>query len=331
MEYTNWDSLVIVLYQNGIEINSHLIMRRDISTTDSLSVKNILSEVSNSMVLDTIKTQNGLSDCKNWDEISVYLMFNNEIHKDFKSTRSNFENNQYDLGYFLYDIFVTLTVDKVDTQQIYKTVNILYSEELITKQEELILNQPEPIFYKISTIDTKNVNIGDNTLVKNKKGIDNVALGPNSLNNNVGSGNTGIGKGSLATNRDGSNNTGNGRHSLAGITRGNENVGVGFNSGKVTSKGQNNNESNRSTFLGSNTKPLNDKSENEIVIGADSVGNGSNTTTIGNNKTKDTYIHGVITSDGYKSSDGSMGITTKFKTIDGLTVTIKNGLVVSIQ
>jgi hypothetical protein len=36
-------------------------------------------------------------------------------------------------------------------------------------------------------------------------------------------------------------------------------------------------------------------------------------------------------SDGYLSSDGSVGITATFKTVDGLIVTIKNGLVVSIK
>lgn len=145
MEYTNWNFLMIVLYQNILEINSVLIMRRDINAMDSISVKNILNDVSNSMVLDAIKTQNGISDCKNWDVIEIRLLLNDEVYKNFKSTRSEFDNNQFDLGYFLYDAFVTLSVDDVDNQQTYISSDTLYSEELIINQNE------EPIFSGITT------------------------------------------------------------------------------------------------------------------------------------------------------------------------------------
>jgi hypothetical protein len=145
MEYTNWDLLIIVLYQNSLEINISTIMRRDINAMDSISVKNLLSDVSNSMVLDAIKTQNGLSDCKNWDVIEIRLLLNDEVYKNFKSTRSEFDNNQFDLGYFLYDAFVTLSVDDVDNQQTYISSDTLYSEELIINQNE------EPIFSGITT------------------------------------------------------------------------------------------------------------------------------------------------------------------------------------
>ena len=145
MEYTNWDFLMIVLYQNILEINSVLIMRRDINTMDSISVKNLLSDVSNSMVSDAIKTQNGLSDCKNWDEIELRLMLNDEIHKNFKSMRIEVESSPFDLGYFLYDSFVSLSADDIDNQQIYIPSDTLYSEELIINQNE------EPIFSGITT------------------------------------------------------------------------------------------------------------------------------------------------------------------------------------
>lgn len=145
MEYTNWNFLMIVLYQNILEINSVLIMRRDINAMDSISVKNILNDVSNSIVLDAIKTQNGISDCKNWDVIEIRLLLNDKVYKNFKSTRSEFDNNQFDLGYFLYDAFVTLSLDDIDNQQIYIPSDTLYSEELIINQNE------EPIFSGITT------------------------------------------------------------------------------------------------------------------------------------------------------------------------------------
>ena len=193
------------------------------------------------------------------------------------------------------------------------------------------INQLPQIIDSIDANDDKNIKIGKNTLVKNKNGIDNVAVGFNSLNQNVSSGNVAIGKGSLATSREGANNTAVGRNSMAGLGRGTDNVGVGSNAGKVTKKGQNNNKSIGSVFIGANTRALEDNGQNEIVIGVDAIGNGSNTTTIGNDKTEKTIIHGVLKSEGYLSSDGSLGITATFKTIDGLIVTIKNGLVVSIK
>lgn len=201
----------------------------------------------------------------------------------------------------------------------------------IVESEVPNIGQVSQLIDSIDINDDKNIKIGKNTLLKNNKGIDNVAVGHNSLNQNVSSGNVAIGKGSLATSREGANNTAVGRHSMAGLGRGTDNVGIGSNAGKVTKKGQNNNQSIGSVFIGANTRPLEDKGQNEIVIGVDAVGSGSNTTTIGNDKTEKTIIHGVLKSDGYLSSDGSVGITTTFKTIDGLIVTIKNGLVVSIK
>lgn len=179
--------------------------------------------------------------------------------------------------------------------------------------------------------DIKNVKLGYNALLNNKKGIDNVAIGPNALNNNVSSGNVGVGKGSLATNREGANNTAVGRFSLASIVRGIENIAIGMNAGKITLKNKENNQSNGSIFIGVNTKPLEDKGENEIVIGTNAIGNGSNTITIGNDKNKKIRLHGQLQSDGYVAADGSLGITTTFKTIDGLLITVKNGLIVAIN
>jgi len=179
--------------------------------------------------------------------------------------------------------------------------------------------------------DIKNVKLGYHALLHNKKGIDNVAIGPNALNHNVSSGNVGIGKGSLATNREGANNTAVGRFTLASMVRGIENIAIGMNAGKITLKNKSNNQSNGSIFIGANTKPLEDKGENEIVIGTNAIGNGSNTITIGNDKNKKIRIHGQLQSDGYAAADGSIGITTTFKTLDGLLIIVKNGLIVAIN
>jgi hypothetical protein len=52
--------------------------------------------------------------------------------------------------------------------------------------------------------------------------------------------------------------------------------------------------SNNGVFLGQGTKALADNSENEIVIGANAVGGGSNSVKIGNDEIENTYLMGSI-------------------------------------
>ena len=75
---------------------------------------------------------------------------------------------------------------------------------------------------------------------------------------------------------------------------------------------------------------------NEIVIGYNTTGNGSNTATIGNTSITDVYMGGtggaIVNAGGYKSSDGTAGMTGTKIFNDGEvvnTVVIKNGLITS--
>jgi hypothetical protein len=54
--------------------------------------------------------------------------------------------------------------------------------------------------------------------------------------------------------------------------------------------------STASVFLGHNTRGNGNSQSNQIVIGDSAVGNGSNTTTIGNSSTTGTYLAGTATS-----------------------------------
>jgi len=60
-------------------------------------------------------------------------------------------------------------------------------------------------------------------------------------------------------------------------------------------------------FLGADTRAKENSSVNEIVIGKSAIGNGSNTATIGNSSTTDTFLIGQLNLDNYKfpTADGT--------------------------
>jgi hypothetical protein len=88
--------------------------------------------------------------------------------------------------------------------------------------------------------------------------------------------------------------------SLAGINNSINNTALGTEAGRFTS-----NESgpvtsaSASIFIGSKSKALDNGQENQIVIGTDATGMGSNTTTIGNLQTSVTYIRGSVTASSF--------------------------------
>jgi hypothetical protein len=68
-------------------------------------------------------------------------------------------------------------------------------------------------------------------------------------------------------------------------------------------------EQNYSIYLGANTQPLAATDENEIVIGYEAIGKGSNTTIIGNYDTIATYLAGEIYFITYSESSGGSETT----------------------
>ena len=124
--------------------------------------------------------------------------------------------------------------------------------------------------------------------------------------------NTGVGVNSLTSNTTGSQNTANGYASLYSNTTGNQNTALGFNSGRyIADKSTGALNSNNSVFLGYRTSPLADNQTNQIVIGYDATGNGSNTITLGNSSVTATYLGGstassVLYAGGIESNKGGI-------------------------
>ena len=147
------------------------------------------------------------------------------------------------------------------------------------------------------TDNDRNIAIGYESLRFNDEGTFNVAIGDTALNGNrSGDFNVGIGNDALVSNTTGLRNVGVGSDSLSNNQTGNDNVALGFEAGQNVANGNGglNGTSNDSIFIGKGSKASVNNGTNEIVIGTDAVGNGSNTITLGNTGHTDTYLFGTI-------------------------------------
>ncbi len=148
-----------------------------------------------------------------------------------------------------------------------------------------------------------NVALGDNTLNSNTSGFENTAVGTQVLKNNtIGSNNTGLGENALYYNISGDTNTALGGFALERITSGSDNIGIGYRAGRSIGVGGSNTYSNNSIFIGSNTAPQNINQTNQIVIGHNAIGNGSNTVTIGDGNITKTYLQGGVEATSFTGS-----------------------------
>jgi len=140
-----------------------------------------------------------------------------------------------------------------------------------------------------------NVAIGQAVLQANTTSNNNVGVGSNSLQaNTVGASNVGIGYTSLYNNTTGSNNVGVGEGALRQITTASNNVGIGLDAGRLITGGGANALGSSSVFIGYNSRAAADNETNQIAIGSDVIGNGSNTATLGNTSIIKTVLRGVI-------------------------------------
>ena len=166
-------------------------------------------------------------------------------------------------------------------------------------------------------------------LRENTTGVENSAFGVASLiNNNIGSFNSAFGVAALQSNRSGNRNNAFGAYSLFANVTGtnnqafgnealvnntaNNNQAFGSNSLEFNTTGSNNiaighfagrsiadsltanTITNSSIYIGASTKALADNQTNQIVIGHNATGLGSNTTVLGNALTLSTAIYGDL-------------------------------------
>lgn len=147
-----------------------------------------------------------------------------------------------------------------------------------------------------NTTGLENTGVGERVLYSVTTGSANTALGYKACYTTTASNNTGIGHQALLLASSGTgNNTGVGYNSLYNVTTGANNTAIGYRSGKFIADGSTANQtSGTSVYVGADTKASANGDSNEIVIGYNTTGNGSNTTTIGNSSVTQTYIEGKV-------------------------------------
>ena len=122
-----------------------------------------------------------------------------------------------------------------------------------------------------------------------------VFIGQGAGNVNTGANNTANGVSALFSNTTGSSNTANGFFALFNNTTGGFNTANGVSAGRFIADGTTDNTiANNSIFLGAFTKALANNQTNQIVIGNDAIGAGSNTVTLGNTSIIKTILRGTL-------------------------------------
>jgi hypothetical protein len=136
---------------------------------------------------------------------------------------------------------------------------------------------------------------GSQALYYNTTGSDNSAQGYTALySNTTGYYNSAQGYQALFSNTTGSYNSAQGLNALYYNTTGIYNSAQGFNAGRYINDGSTANQtSSNSVYLGASTEAKANGDTNENVIGNGAVGNGSNTTTLGNSSVTATYLAGI--------------------------------------
>jgi len=145
-----------------------------------------------------------------------------------------------------------------------------------------------------NTTGSENSFFGTQSGFNNVGGVENSFFGYQSGSSNTeGQFNSFFGRRSGESNTDGESNNVLGHNGLIKNISGSENISIGNNSANVDNLAVNVTSVNQSIFLGNNTKPLANGGTNEVVIGYNAVGNGSNTITLGNTSNVRTYNKGV--------------------------------------
>jgi hypothetical protein len=149
---------------------------------------------------------------------------------------------------------------------------------------------------QFNTTGFNNTGIGSYALNANIDGVSNTALGPAALlSNTSGSRNIAVGSSAARLNTSGSRNISIGTAALYENVTGSNNVAIGDNAGRYFGSGTSAlTNASGSIFLGNNTRANANGSLNEIVIGTDLIGLGSNTVILGNDNITTTALKGNV-------------------------------------
>ena len=170
---------------------------------------------------------------------------------------------------------------------------------------------------------TSTGNLGDGVnaigedAAKNNSGDNNAVFGALALDAGTTSGfNSTFGNSSMSESTAGGHNAVFGYSGLRGATSGGENVAIGSSAGRYINAGTDNTSPDDSIYIGFDTRASAATNVNEIVIGHEGRGSGSNTVTLGNSSITDNYLNGNLHVDGnLRSGAGNTG-TGNFVGVD---------------
>jgi len=158
-----------------------------------------------------------------------------------------------------------------------------------------------------------NIFLGKDAGAYNTTGGNNSAVGNGALyNNTTGINNTAIGASTLYHNTVGGHNFAGGESALYANITGSYNTAVGRRAGRYTAATASNTNPIYGVYVGYDARTLEDGQTNEIVVGANTIGKGSNTATWGNTNITQHYFNGAITTTGLltgKQATFGTGIT----------------------
>ncbi|MCX6875379.1 MAG: hypothetical protein NTW21_16460 [Verrucomicrobia bacterium] len=191
---------------------------------------------------------------------------------------------------------------------------------------------------------TTNTVIGTGALNSNTAGYYNTASGMYALYANTRGGyNTAAGVYALFANTTGGNNTAVGMQSMQSNTTGTGNTSLGYQAACTNTFGSNNvalgrsaasyqangttplTDPENSIYVGANVKGKDNNDSNSIVIGSSAIGEGANTTVIGNASTTKTHLYGELV-----ASNATLGGYPVLTTRSGTNATLTNGATLAL-
>ncbi len=148
---------------------------------------------------------------------------------------------------------------------------------------------------KVNTTGSQNTAIGASALETNASGNSNTAVGHKALQSNTGSNNVAVGQAALQSNGSGNQNVAIGFGPLLSNSDGSNNIALGLSAGRFLADGSTTNTTaDYGLYIGASTKASLTNMQNEIVIGYNATGIGSNTVVLGSDAVVKTALKGNV-------------------------------------
>ncbi len=177
-----------------------------------------------------------------------------------------------------------------------------------------------------TTTGGSNTAIGKGAMYSNTSGDVNTAVGESALiSNTIGRYNTSIGVQSQEQNTSGQSNTAIGVAAIDRNAAGSNNAVLGAFAGRYIADNTTFNTAiNNSVLVGFNARPLANNANNEIVIGYNAIGNGTNTVTLGNSSITSVKTSGAFNAPIYSSTPQALtaGSNISWNPMSGLNASV---------